>query len=217
VTDIGQSVQSYGGRLGYEDAGETANTQVTIHDYGDKQIVFEVRGLETEDLLGARVANIFYGTKGYLVLTSYEGGAAFDPDGNVLKAFKAGGDHVDNFIKAVRSRNHQELHADILEGHLSSALCHLGNISYRLGEQLTAEQAAERLADNKESSSTFDRVIGHLAANEVDLAHSKITFGPRLQIDPETEQFVGEMAPTANPMLTREYRANFVVPDEKDV
>ena len=217
VTDVGQSVLSYGGRLGYEDAGETANTQVSIHDYGDKQLVFEVRGLQTPDLLGAKVGVIFYGTKGYVALTSYEGGAAFDPDGNVVKTFKAGGDHVDNFIKAVRSRKHEELHADIEQGHLSSALCHLGNVSYRLGEDLTGDQVAERLSGNTEAKSTFDRVIEHLNANNVDLAHTKLRFGARLQIDSAAEQFTGEMAPAANEMLSREYRAPFVVPEETDV
>jgi hypothetical protein len=217
VSDLGQSVLSYGGRFGYEDAGETANTQVSIHDYGDKQLVFEVRGLDTEDLSGAKVGVVFYGSKGSLVLTSYEGGAAYDQDGNVLKTFKAGGDHFDNFVRAVRSRKHEDLHADILEGHLSSALCHLGNISYRLGEELTAGQAAERLSGNKEASSTFERVAEHLAANQVDLEKTKLKFGPRLQLDTENEVFVGEMAPAANEMLTREYREHFVVPDEKDV
>jgi len=48
-------VLSYGGRFGYQDAGETANTQVSIHDYGDKQIIFEVRGLKTDKLRGAGV------------------------------------------------------------------------------------------------------------------------------------------------------------------
>ena len=52
VDDIGNGVVSYGGRFGYEDAGETANTQVSIHDYGDKTLVFEVRGLKTEQLQG---------------------------------------------------------------------------------------------------------------------------------------------------------------------
>jgi predicted dehydrogenase len=48
VDTLSKSVVSYGGRLGYEDAGETANTQTIIHDYGDKSLVFEVRGLPTD-------------------------------------------------------------------------------------------------------------------------------------------------------------------------
>ena len=48
VDKLSNSVFSYGGRLGYEDAGDTANTQMIIHDYGDQALVFEVRGLTTE-------------------------------------------------------------------------------------------------------------------------------------------------------------------------
>jgi hypothetical protein len=55
---------SYGGRLAYEDAGDTANTQVVVHDYGDKSLVFEVRGLPTDTLRGAGVGVIFEGTDG---------------------------------------------------------------------------------------------------------------------------------------------------------
>ena len=39
---------SYGGRYSYTDAGDTANSQVVVHDYGDKSLVFEVRGLNTD-------------------------------------------------------------------------------------------------------------------------------------------------------------------------
>jgi predicted dehydrogenase len=82
VDDLGQGVVSYGGRLGYEDAGETANTQVSIHDYGSKTLVFEVRGLETAPFKGAGVGVIFEGTEGYAVMARYEGGQVVDLAGN---------------------------------------------------------------------------------------------------------------------------------------
>ena len=167
---IGQGVLSYGGRFGYEDAGETANTQVNIHDYGDKQIIFEVRGLPTEKLRGANVGVIFYGTKGYVVMTSYTAGAAFDLDGNLTKTFTGGEDHFGNFISAVRSRNPEDLNADIEEGHYSSALCHLGNISMNLGELITGTEAKERCEGNRESLETFERFSEHLGKNSVDLS-----------------------------------------------
>src|SRR5690606_22901083 len=100
VDDLGKGVLSYGGRFGYVDAGETANTQVCIHDYGDKTLVFEVRGLDTDDLKGAKVGVIFEGTQGYVVLPSYSGGAAFDLDGNEIQKFGGGGDHYGNFVNA---------------------------------------------------------------------------------------------------------------------
>ena len=214
VNDVGRSVMSYGGRFGYVDAGNTANTQVSIHDYGDKTLVFEVRGLETGNLKGANVGVIFYGTEGYVVLTSYNAGAAFDLQGKQIQAFKADGNHYENFVKAVKSGRREDLNADIQEGHLSSALCHLANISYRLGESLSPAQVRERLQGVKskeDTLATLDRFQEHLAANKVD-AGTKIQFGPQLSIDPTQENFVGSGVEQANQMLTREYRAGFVVP-----
>jgi predicted dehydrogenase len=215
VNDIGKGVISYGGRFGYEDAGETANTQVSIHDYGDKTLVFEVRGLKTEPLKGAGVGVIFYGSEGYVVMTSYNAGAAFDLKGEQIAKFSSDGNHYENFVKAVRSRKSEDLNADIQEGHLSSALCHLGNISYRLGEPLSAGAVQERLKalkGNEDTLETLDRFSKHLEANKVALDGTKIQFGAQLAIDPARETFVGANADKANPMLTREYRAPFVVP-----
>lgn len=211
---IGKSVVSYGGRFGYEDAGETANTQVSIHDYGNKQIIFEVRGLPTDKLRGANVGVIFYGTKGYVVMTSYTAGAAFDLDGHLVKKFSGGDDHFGNFVSAVRSRKPEDLNADIEEGHYSSALCHLGNISMSLGEPVNAEQARERFQGHKESLETYERFTEHLNKNKVDLSKTKLHLGKPLQIDPQKEVFTGEFAELANPHLSREYRKGFVVPNE---
>ena len=221
VDDIGVGVVSYGGRLGYEDAGETANTQVSIHQFpAGKRLVFEVRGLETPKLLNVGVGVIFYGTDGYVVIPSYSGGVAFDPKGNQIAAFKGGGDklHFDNFVQAVLSRDPKRLNADILEGHRSSALCHLGNISYRLSEMITGEEAGERLASDKEGLETFHRFSEHLAANMVMIEHNRILrFGRKLSIDPNREVFTGPSISQADALLTREYRRPFVVPAEKDV
>jgi predicted dehydrogenase len=220
VNQLSNAVISYGGRFGYEDAGETANTQVVIHDYGDKALVFEVRGLPTDDYRGAGVGVIFEGSEGYLVMTSYSDGAAFDLEGNRIKEFRGGGDrhHYANFLDAVRSRKAERLNADILEGHLSSALCHLGNISYVLGESVSTAEALERLEslgfkDNVKA--TLDRTVEHLTANQVDLAKTPFQLGPLLKLDPVAETFT-ERA-DANSLLTREYRAPFVVPDRAQV
>ncbi|MBL8828326.1 MAG: Gfo/Idh/MocA family oxidoreductase [Planctomycetaceae bacterium] len=208
VNELSKGIFSYGGRLSYIDAGETANTQTVVHDYGDKQLIFEVRGLKTDAYRGAKVGNVFHGSEGYVVLTSYNGGAAFDLKGNKIKEFTGGDNHFQNFIAAVRSRKHTDLNADILEGHLSSALCHTGNISYRLGEQITIGEAKDRLKgeDNKE---TYARFAEHLKENGVD-EKTKISFGKTLTMDPATETFIGDA--DANRQLTREYRAPFIVP-----
>lgn len=215
VRDLGVGVFSYGGRVGYEDAGETANTQVSVHDYGNKTLVFEVRGLPTEKLKGAGVGVIFYGTKGYCVMGSYNGGAIFDPDGTMLRKYDEGGDHFANFIKAVRSRKIEDLHGEVEEGHLSSALCHLGNVSYRLGEEMPVAEVQKRLESARtkdECLETFGRFKEHLAANQISLGSAKLRFGALLKVDGKAETFVGSESDKANPMLTREYRKGFEVP-----
>src|SRR5205807_1494988 len=84
------------------------------------------------------------------------------------KVFSIGGGeaiHFSNFIKAVRSRKREDLNADILEGHLSSALCHLGNISYRLGKQSDPEELQATLKNDGAATETLARMEEHLAAN----------------------------------------------------
>ncbi len=216
VNELSQAVLSYGGRFGYEDAGETANTQVVVHDYGDKSLVFEVRGLKTDKLRGAGVGVIFECENGYVVMSSYDSGSAFDNDGQKIRDFKGEADHFANFLKAVRSRKHEDLFADIEEGHLSSALCHMGNISYLLGSPVPVNEAQEQVAaidttDNVKE--TFERTIEHLKANNA--TPSGITVGAHLKFDPKTETFPGNEK--ANQLLTREYRRPFVVPEAGQV
>jgi predicted dehydrogenase len=209
------AVISYGGRVGYEDAGETANTQVVMMPYGTRSIIFEVRGLPTPVYKGGTVGNIVEGTNGYVLFTSGGASTAFDKDGKPVKTFSGQNDayHFTNFISTVRNRKREELKADCLEGHLSSACCQLGNVSYRLGEPVTPDALVSKLKTLKVADNildTFERTRHHLAENDVDIATTKLTLGPWLTIDPKAERFVGN--DKANEQLTRPYRAPYVVP-----
>ena len=186
VDRLADRVIAYGGRLGYEDAGDVANTEVGLFEFGDKTLVFEVRGLETDPLRGASVGVIFYGSEGYVVLTSYTAAAAFDPQGKLVKKFHGGGDHFGNFVDAVKARDPKLLHADVLEGHLSCAHSHLANISYYLGKPASVDEIKHALADwktHEDVAETLERTLKHLAANDVDLAKTPLMLGPALTID----------------------------------
>jgi predicted dehydrogenase len=206
------SVFSLGGRFGYTDDGETANTQLCVFDYTDAKMIFEVRGLTTDAYKGAKVGNIWVGSEGYVVCPSYNAGVAYDKSGKEIAKFGGGGDqnHFDNFVKAVRSRKVEDLNCDIAEGHLSAALCHLANISYRLGTEGPLSKAADAGAD-KNVNEFAANMLAHLKANKVDAAETKARFGPTLTIDTKTEKFVGNEK--ANAMLFREYRKGFELKD----
>jgi hypothetical protein len=208
------SVVSVGGRFGYVDDAETANTQLALMEYPEQKahLLFEVRGLKTDKYKGSGVGNIFVGSNGYVVCPNYGSGIVYDADGNKLQEFKGGGDqnHFDNFVKAVRSRKVSDLNCDIEQGHRSAALCHLANISYRLGEKRMLGDKIESFAGVPEAAAAFDRMKQHLADNKVDLASTPCLVGPKLAVDPKAEKFTGEGAARANAMLVRaEYRKGY--------
>ena len=223
---LGQSmlpsrVMSLGGRFGYLDDGETPNTQILCYDYHPVPLMFEVRGLplskgeegETMDQYKRiRIGLVVECEHGYFA-GGAGGGGAHDHKGQLIKQWTGPGgrDHQRNFIKAVRSRKVSDLNADILEGHLSSAICHLGNISHRLGQRTGPDEVHERLKGNKDSREAFDRFTAHLHANGMDLTKDLVVQGPWLTVNSSTERFTGDWSGEANPFLRRVYREPFVV------
>lgn len=225
---LGQSglparVMSLGGRFAYVDDAETPNTQLAIFDYKPAPMIIEIRGLPREQgsrtmdsYKGIRSGNIVQCEQGYFV-GGRGGGWAYDKGGKRIKQFKGdgGAGHQANFVRAVRSRKPEDLHADISEGHISAAFCHMANISYRLGKESPAEDIREMIKDNKQGCETFERIEAHLAANGVDLKQSQITLGPWVEMDAQTERFTsGPIADKANQFLSRDYRKPFVVPEQ---
>jgi predicted dehydrogenase len=211
-----KTVISVGGRFGYKDQGQTANTQISVMDYGDTQLIFEVRGLHTGPYEGATIGNIAHLEAGTIVQGRFypKGKKEAVPLSKVVKVDARRGPgrgHFGNFIAAVRSRKVEDLNADILEGHHSAALCHLPNISYRLGEDVPFSKSSGAFGDDKEAAETMARMEEHLKENKVAIDGLNYRLGRKLTFDAASESFVGDSQ--ANELLTRPYRAPFVVPD----
>jgi predicted dehydrogenase len=168
-SELPKAVVASGGRFGYSDDGQTPNTLHVSYEFDDCELQFEVRGLLTNDEAKVKIGDIFYGTEGIVAIGSYDSWQSFlGPRLEKGPGSSGGGDHFANFVKAVKARDPKLLNADIEQGHLSSAYCHLGNIAYRLGR--------------------------------------------KLHVNPSTESFNGDSE--ADALLTREYRAAFVVPSK---
>jgi hypothetical protein len=147
-----------------------------------------------------------------MVCPGYDSAVAYTPKGEVIRKFGGGADHFANFIKAVRSGKKDDLNADILEGHLSSALCHLGNISYRLGAEVPFNKKTRAFGDDKDAGESLGRMEEHLKDNAIALDEAKYRLGPKLIINTKTESFVNNKA--ADALLSREYRKGFEVPEK---
>jgi predicted dehydrogenase len=206
-----KSVVSVGGRFGYKDQGQTPNTQLTIIDFGGPKILFEVRGLVKKD----HSYNQFFTDQGAI-----KGGKFFpkgkdegEPIEGVEFHVNNPGKPFDNFIDCVRTRKRENLNAEILEGHLSSLLCHLGNISYRLGKETPFDQESKAFGDDKTAYEYFESMKDHLGnANKLNLNDLQCHLGRTLAFDAKAEKFIGDEE--ADQFLTREYRSGFSVPTE---
>lgn len=210
---------SVGGRLGYIDDGNTPNTQVVIHDYATAPLIFEVRGLPAsaggramDKYRGVSVGNVIDCEGGSLVTSQYFTATAYDKAGNVVKEFEGSDRHMQNFVDVMHSRKIDQLYGPVEEGHISSALCHLGNISHQIGHPTPPEAVRERIRGDAMLAEATGRMLEHLAKNNVDFQATPLTLGAPLTIQAGQEKFTGEFASQANPRLTRNYRAPFVVP-----
>ena len=218
-----QSVVSLGGRYvdepDFKDQGETPNQLVSVFDYGDTLLLFETRGLVANPKIPViernfpfKVANELYFEAGIVKDGKFfpKGKEEGEPLVQVDYHVPSGG-NFGNFIECVRNRKREQLAADILEGHLSSALCHLGNISYRLAKERPFEKPKE-FGDNQVVGDSVMTLLENTKAIGVDPEKATLWVGPKLRFDPVREKFVDR--PEADRFLTRDYRAPFAVPEK---
>ena len=208
--DVGwpKTVSATGGKFIWKDDQETPNTQAATFDYGNFQIMFEVRNLATGHEGGLpipdktvykagrippdpyvplgpaqpppadnTIGNLFYGSKGWMAL-----------DNNGFRVYKGNNNecimdeqatrdtfhpptgpdttpHLRNFFAAIRSRNPKDLNAEIAVGVMSTNLCHLANVSYRVRRTLTIE-APGRIANDEQANA----LMGPFYRNPYDIS-----------------------------------------------
>ena len=208
-------VWSLGGRFGYQDQGQTPNTQLSVYEYDDATLLFETRGLvERHEGFERQVLNEYYTTEGVIRQGNFHphgGGSAEPVTGGTPDKIIPGG-MFGSFINTIRSGNSADCNADAEDGHYSSALCHLANISYQLGEAAPFNKQAQSIGDNKQVVESFEKVQANCRAVGMNLDESTYMLGRPLDFDPVSEKFSSDAE--ANALMTRNYRAPFVVPED---
>jgi len=113
----------------------------------------KVPNLGPTDAKSNTIGNVFYGTNGYLGIDGYDSYKMWlTKDLDPGPSGHGDGDHFANFIDCVRSRNAEDLHAPIIEGHKSVTLVHLANASYRLGRSLKFDPIAQEVIGDEDAS-----------------------------------------------------------------
>ncbi len=101
------------------------------------------------------IGNLYYGSKGYLAISDYDSYKSFlgeTEEPGPAKHAPVKHEHFANFIDCMRSRKTEDLHAPILEGHLSATLVHLANTSYRVGRTLNFDPTTESVLNDNEAT-----------------------------------------------------------------
>ena len=148
--DAPLAVSSGGGKYVFDDDQETPDTQTTLWEFPGTCIAYEHRIWSNHGTEGELFGVAFYGDNGTLIIDG-KGWRVEQGDGAIGKASADGqAHHVQNFLDCVKSR--QKPNADIETGHLSTRLCHLGNIAFRTGKKLMFDAAHESFHDAQADS-----------------------------------------------------------------
>lgn len=216
--DVPRRVFGCGGRVGYNDAGQTPNIHLVQLDTGSIPLTIALSNLPAKP--GAKSSHEHIGPpSGYVVKCSggtYYGqrsrGQAVDNDGKVIREFRGNGNvvHEKNFVEAVQSGNRSELNAEIAIGNDSTAWCNLANVVAQVGQPFDQD-----LAKNSGSDVYADAVTEfeqHLSAYGKSINDDGIRGCDWLTFDAKTRQFTGRDGEVANQFLKRAYRPGYEVP-----
>jgi predicted dehydrogenase len=160
----------------HQSSAETPGILSTSLKWQSGQMIeFEVRDWYTNAEAGFRdkypfvqkdfpVGVVFLGTKGTMIIPDYssyytflgpkreEGPSAFE-EGSPISNLP----HFRNWVAAMRSRQRKHLSAEIEQGHMSSAVCHLANIAYRVDRTVNFDPQTETFINDAEADALLTR------------------------------------------------------------
>jgi predicted dehydrogenase len=206
-------VWSFGGRFVFNDQGQTPNVQLNVYEYDDVLLVFEVRNTGNK----YDCSNQFITDEGRITDDGFfhpKKGGMPEPIGAVTdQPPPKDARHFENFIAAVRESRPDNLNCPAIEGHHSAGICHLANISYRLGSEFRFDQRAHALGDNKFVLETFENLQAHLQGDlKLPADGTPYRLGRVLEFDATRERFTKD--DEANELLAESCRAPFLFPNE---
>ncbi len=160
-----------GGRYGYKDQGQTPNTLTAIYGFPDgSQLICDIRGRYTNQEAGQSQGIFFYGSKGYLAVGPNVDsipqlflGSGKQPDPDFAKSVAADRrinmdrEHFQSFFNAIRAGKRELLTDEVTETYVSTAYCLLGNISYRLGREVTFDPQKQKFAGDSHADAMLTR------------------------------------------------------------
>ena len=151
LEEMPKTICTAGGMFFFDDDQQWPDTMLVSYEYPGKVLQYEMRLWSKPKLFGAGEGAAIYGENGWVLVTN-SSWKAYDAAGKLVKQGKSDSGqqaHIRNFLDAVRSRKRESLNQEIYSGHVSSAMCHAGNISWRTGKKLRFDDKTETFDDNE--------------------------------------------------------------------
>lgn len=155
-----QAISCSGGKFFFDDDQQWPDTMLINYEYPDQILQYEMRLWSKPKLFDATEGAAVYGENGWILLTN-SSWRAYDAAGKPVRQGasslgQAQQEHIRNFLDAVRSRRRESLNQEIYSGHISSTMCHAGNICWRTGKKLRFDAETETF-DDKEANQHVGR------------------------------------------------------------
>ena len=153
-----ETISCAGGMFFFDDDQEWPDTMLVNYEYPGKVLQYEMLLWSKPKLFGAGEGAAIYGENGWVLVTNTSW-KAYDAAGKLVKQGESDAGqqaHIRNFLDAVRSRKRESLNQEIYSGHVSSAMCHAGNIACRTGKKLRFDAKTETF-DDKEANQYVGR------------------------------------------------------------
>jgi predicted dehydrogenase len=151
LEEMPQAIVCSGGKFFFEDDQEWPDTELVSFEYPGHILQYEMRLWSRPRLLNITEGAMVYGENGWILLTN-NSWKAYDAAGKVVQEGEGNSAqtqqlHIRNFLDAVRSRDRASLNQEIRSGHISSVMCHAGNIAWRTGKKLRFDPLTETFDD----------------------------------------------------------------------
>jgi len=163
--DFPLEVSGVGRKLRFDDDKQSPDTDHITYNFASKMILWDERIWTPYGYQKSENTMIFYGTDGMVEHGRWEGGRyasrIYDRKGDLVNVDQEPTPdegivpHVRNFVDCIRSR--QQPHADVAIGHVSTTLCHLGNIVVRTGRNIKFDERTESIVDDPEAAKLLTR------------------------------------------------------------
>ncbi|HOZ48777.1 MAG TPA: Gfo/Idh/MocA family oxidoreductase [Candidatus Hydrogenedentes bacterium] len=211
------------GNRWWDDDGETPNMHMSLMEHRGVKVVVDIRNMQDPGgggeqgavYLSSRQGNHIQCENGFIRIAR-GGGKAYDKDGKSIKQYKGdgGGAHHGNFIEALRQGSSASLNAEIAVGNMSTIMCHLANVAWRVGQDASVEEVRESMKSHADAVDTLESMLAQLGRSEVDIAKKPFVLGPKLTFDVSRGTFTDDNAAKANELVRRVDREPFIVPEQ---